>query len=221
MTGQSSQEGIWSGEFGGAYTGRNTFDLTGLEAHYQKLYGIGRLAMDESFVGDLDRSLSILEVGCNAGNQLLCLHQMGFTALSGLELQSDALAQARARLPAADLTQGSAFELPYPDMSFDLVFTSGVLIHIAPTDLPVVLREIHRVSRRYIWGFEYYQQDFAEIPYRGHDTLMWKGPYPELFLKTFADLRCLKQECFDYVDEANRDVMYLLTKQSHASTPSD
>lgn len=221
MTQQSSQENVWSGDFGSAYTQRNTFDRTGLEAHYQKLYGIGRLAMNERFVGDLDRSLSILEVGCNAGNQLLCLHEMGFTRLSGLELQSDALTQARARVPSAGLKQGSAFELPYPDMSFDLVFTSGVLIHIAPTDLPVVLREIHRVSRRYVWGFEYYEKDLAEIPYRGHDSLMWKGPYPELYLETFPDLRCLKQECFEYIDEANRDVMYLLAKHAQGSTADD
>jgi ubiquinone/menaquinone biosynthesis C-methylase UbiE len=40
------------------------------------------------------------------------------------------------------------FRLPLPDLSIDLVFTSGVLIHIAPEDLGRATDEIVRVARR-------------------------------------------------------------------------
>jgi len=213
MTSKTNQEAVWDGDFGAAYTERNTFDLAGLEDHYLTLYGVGRRAMNDDFVGDLDRASRILEVGCNTGNQLLCLRDMGFEDLTAVELQDYAITRARARLPGVEIRQASAFELPFADASFDLVYTSGVLIHIAPTDLPRVMAEIHRVAQRCIWGFEYYEQDFAEIPYRGHATLMWKGPYARAYLDTFDDLKLLREQRYGYVADDNEDAMFLLEKR--------
>lgn len=213
MTGKTNQEAVWDGEFGAAYTERNTFDLASLENHYQTLYGVGRRAMNDVFVGDLDRGARILEVGCNTGNQLLCLRDMGFESLTAVELQDYAIARARARLPGVEIRQASAFALPFDDASFDLVYTSGVLIHIAPDHVPRAMAEIHRVARRYIWGFEYYEQDFAEIPYRGRATLMWKGPYARTYLDAFDDLRLLREQRYGYVADDNEDAMFLLEKR--------
>ncbi len=209
----TKQTDTWTGEFGAAYTRRNTFDAEGLRGLYLDLYGVERPEMNRRFLDGLDRDLAVLEVGCNIGNQLECLQDAGFTRLTGIELQPNAAAKARQRLPAADIHVGSAFALPWPDASFDLVFTSGVLIHIAPDDLPRAMAEIHRVSRRWIWGFEYDEESFQEIPYRGHDALMWKGPYVGLWQKTCPDLTLIRDERFPYrAQPGNRDVMYLFEK---------
>ena len=81
---------------------------------------------------------------------------MEYTNLSGIELQPYALEIARSRTRNISLAQGSALSIPYGDASFDVVFTSGVLIHIAPEDLPRAMDEIHRCARTFIWGMEYY-----------------------------------------------------------------
>jgi ubiquinone/menaquinone biosynthesis C-methylase UbiE len=87
---------------------------------------------------------------------LLLLQEMGFTGLWGVEIQPYALDLARARVQGAQVSQGSALQLPYEDGYFDLVFTSGVLIHISPANLPRALDEIYRCAKTWIWGMEYY-----------------------------------------------------------------
>ena len=72
---------------------------------------------------------------------------MGFTDLWGVEVQSYAVERARSRIPTVNLVQSSAFDLPYENAAFDLVFTSGVLIHVSPADLPRALDEIYRCAK--------------------------------------------------------------------------
>jgi ubiquinone/menaquinone biosynthesis C-methylase UbiE len=48
------------------------------------------------------------------------------------------------------------FNLPYSDNSIDLVFTSGVLIHVAPDDLDKMIGEIFRVAKKYIDNVKYF-----------------------------------------------------------------
>jgi pseudaminic acid biosynthesis-associated methylase len=117
---------------------------------------------------------------------------MGFQNLYGIEIQDYALRKARARLEDAQLALATAFEIPYPDGFFDLVFTSGVLIHVAPADLPKALREIHRCAGGFIWGLEYYSPQPMEVTYRGHERLLWKMNYTRLYLELFDDLEPVK-----------------------------
>jgi hypothetical protein len=94
-----------------------------------------------------------------------------------------------------------------------LVFTSGVLIHIAPDDLPGAIGEIHRCSSDYIWGLEYYSSESTEVSYRGHQELLWKMDYARLYLNRFDDLEPVKMEQLPYLDNANVDSMFLLRKK--------
>ena len=138
---QTTQEQTWQGHFGKGYTDRNMMSPVELDSFHQQTYGISRTEMNADFIGFLDRSVKILEVGANVGDQLACLRAMDFQNLHGIELQSYAVEVSKRR-KGINIIQGSAFDLPYRDGHFDLVFTSGVLIHIAPTDLLNVLREI-------------------------------------------------------------------------------
>ena len=102
----------------------------------------------QDFLADIPKEASFLEVGCNTGNQLLMLNRMGWSNLSAVELQPYAAEIASQRLSESLVKLGSALAVPFADSAFDVVFTSGVLIHIAPKDLPRALDEIHRTSRR-------------------------------------------------------------------------
>ncbi|CAK0772140.1 Methyltransferase type 11 [Gammaproteobacteria bacterium] len=213
MTRFTKQMKEWFSEFGRAYTDRNDFGLDGIEQLYVSQFGIGRRELNRMFLGDLARDRSILEVGCNVGNQLAFLAEMGFSRLAGVEVQNYALTRARERLPDALLVQGSALALPFPDDSFDLVFTSGVLIHIHPDHLPGVLAEIHRVSRNFIWGMEYFCATHTEIFYRGKRGLLWKAPFAALYQQNFSDLALIREQHFPYQGKIdNVDSMYLLSK---------
>jgi len=210
----ADQARLWGGAFGRAYTDRNTYDLDELEAFYRRQWGVSRTEMNTRVIGDLPRDSRILEVGANTGNQLLCLAAMGFTELYGIELQRYAVEGCQARLPGVNVIQGSAFDIPFKDGYFDLVFTSGLLIHVPPAELAPAMAEIHRCARRYIWGFEYYEDSFTEILYRGERAAMWKGPYARRYLDLFDDLRLVREAKFPYVAEPNVDAMFLLEKET-------
>ena len=171
MQKNSEQANEWANEFGREYTDRNDLSLEDMEKLYRKNYGFSRIEMNERFLTGLDRSARILEVGSNIGNQLLCLQKMGFSNLYGIELQSYAVEISKSRTKNINIIQGNAFDIPFKDNYFDLVFTSGVLIHISPDDLVLVMKEIYRCSRKYIFGFEYYSENPIEIKYRGHGDL--------------------------------------------------
>lgn len=83
----------------------------------------------------------VLEVGCGAGN---ILAEIQGAELHGVDLSPWLLEKARARLGTrAELREGWAEDLPYPDGHFDRVYSSEVLEHVA--DPERVLREMRRV----------------------------------------------------------------------------
>jgi pseudaminic acid biosynthesis-associated methylase len=214
---KNEQENFWSGEFGKNYTDRNTRYNEELNKIYQTWYGTPRTKMNEEFLGSLPKDTRILEVGCNTGMQLANLKDMGFSSLYGIELQDYAVQKAKEYTQGINIIQGSAFDIPFKDQFFDLVFTSGVLIHIAPENLPKVFSEMYRCTRKYIWGFEYYAEKTTSINYRGNEGFLWKANYGKLFREQFTDMALVKEAQYPYITEAekgNVDFMYLLNKKN-------
>lgn len=117
-----------------------------------KRYGKTRSEINRVFLENLEKDIRILEVGSNIGLQLDLLQKMGFKYLYGIEINEEAIEISKQLTRNIFITKGSAFDIPYKDNYFDLVFTSGVLIHIAPQDIKEALKEIYRVSKKYIWG---------------------------------------------------------------------
>lgn len=206
------QEKQWAGKFGRSYISRNPSSTKEMDKLYIQRYGVSRTKLDKDFLGKLNRSIKILEVGCNIGVQLLFLQRMGFQNLYGIEINGDALERAQATTKNLNLIQSSALDLPFKDNYFDLVFTSGVLIHIAPFDLKKVMKEIYRSTKKYIWGFECYFDDHIEILYRGNKNLHWKGNFAKMYLDYFKDLRLIKKRKLKYLDNENIDTTFLLKK---------
>ncbi len=91
----------------------------------------------------------MLEVGVGAGSDFLQWVRAG-TQAHGIDLTQEAVDNVRARLKiygleAADLRVGDAENLPYPNNSFDLVYSWGVIHHSPDTEK--CLAEIIRVTR--------------------------------------------------------------------------
>ena len=210
---ETEQIRTWSGDFGREYTDRNTYTPAELDELYRRNYGVTRTELNQRFLADIPRDARILEVGCNMGTQLLVLQQMGFRNLHGIEIQTYALERAKQRVAGAVLTQASALAIPHPDRFFDLVFTSGVLIHIAPTDLPTAMAEIDRCAKHWIWGFEYYASQMTEVAYRGHQALLWKADYARLYVEQFQGLELVREDRLRYLDNENADTAFLIRRK--------
>jgi pseudaminic acid biosynthesis-associated methylase len=174
------QLALWRSEFGRAYTERNDRDRPErVEAWRRLIDGIA--------------PRRVLEVGCNVGWNLTYLERLGVTELYGVEPQPGAAARARSRRPDSRVMIATAFELPLADRSCDLVFTSGVLIHIAPDALGAALDEIHRVAGRWIAAIEYDAPVEQEIEYRGCHGALWKRDHGAAWRARHPGLRLVRR----------------------------
>lgn len=203
----------WSSEFGIEYTARNphTFEL--MDEIYRKQFGLTRTQLNLTFLDNLDRSIKILEVGSNVGTQLIGLQKIGFKNLYGIEIQPYAVEISKQNTKNINIINGSALDIPFKDSGFNLVFTSGLLIHINPDDINTVMKEIYRCSLEYIWGFEYYADIYSEVPYRGRSNLLWKGDFAKLYQNGFRDVELVKEKRIKYLDNDNVDSMFLIRKK--------
>jgi SAM-dependent methyltransferase len=86
----------------------------------------------------------LLDVGCGAGEFIALAAQRG-AEVAGLDAAAAMLAQARQRVPEADLRRGSMEALPWPDDAFDVVSAFNALQFAA--DPARALREVARVAR--------------------------------------------------------------------------
>ena len=190
----------WTGKFGEEYTDRNTLNLVELDELSHNKTGFSRTEQINEFLSGLELN-NILEVGSNVGNQLLLLQKNGFKNLNGIEINWYAVEKAKERTKEINIIQGSAFDIPFKDAYFDLIFTSGVLIHISPQDINRVLDEIYRCSKKYIWGSEYFATEYTQVDYRGHDELLWKTNFAELYLDRFPNLQLVKEKKYSYLED--------------------
>ncbi len=212
---KTKQTSFWEGDFGKEYTDRNSRDAELWDSFYIKNWGLTKIEMNEKCFGELSRDIKILEVGCNTGMQLEGLQRMGFKNLYGLELQPYAVEKAKEYTKGINIVQGSGFDIPFKTEYFDLVCTNGVLIHISPDDLGVIMKEIYRCTKKYIMGFEYYADNLVDLNYRGKEGYMWKADYSQLYIQNIPKLSISKKTLYSYVAEENKnnvDCMFLLKK---------
>jgi ubiquinone/menaquinone biosynthesis C-methylase UbiE len=124
-----------------------------------------------------------------------------------------ALEVVRSEIPGVDARVASARELPFADDSFDLVFTTGVLIHQSPEELPRVMDEIVRASRRYVLCGEYRADELEEVPYRGQRGALYKQDYGRLYQERFPQLRLLEEGFLPKSEGVWDDVTYWIFEQ--------
>jgi pseudaminic acid biosynthesis-associated methylase len=177
----------WRGDFGREYTDRNQPDWHDLVAGFRQMLP--------------DRVESVLEVGCNRGHNMVALqHLLPGSVVQGVEPM--AYARNLAVADGLDVSDGSVYALPFADETFDLVFTSGVLIHVPPDRLHEAMRELVRVSSRYVLAIEYGSATDEMIVYRGRTNMLWKRDYAQHYLLAVPDLEMMaagKTGCDDWV----------------------
>lgn len=211
MSKLTPEEKFWQSSFGQEYLARNPFSVKEMDLLYKNNFGVTRSHLNRVFLKGLKID-KVLEVGCNVGTQLQLLQKQGFKNLYGVEIFDKAVERAKLISKGINIIQGSALDLPFKDNYFDLVFTSGVLIHVNPKDLDKVMGEIFRVSKKYIWGYEYFSEKPTEIVYRGNKSRMWKMDFAGKYLKLFPNLKLIKEKRCKYLVSDNNDSIFLLKK---------
>ncbi len=148
----------WAGSFGDDYIERADLDTTGRSHFWDAL---------------LERHdvRSVLEVGCGTGENLAEMK----VPCAGVDVNPQALEFISDRI---ETMVASATDLPFVANLFDLVLTFGVLIHVPPSDLECAMREIVRVSRRFVFCGEYLGDE--EVRYRGGS--LWRRDYGLLYM---------------------------------------
>lgn len=198
---QTDQLDLWRSAFGRDYTDRNDREKPERVTSWRRvLEGIA--------------PARVLEVGCNVGWNLEYLRRIGVPELFGIEPQLYAVERARWRGPQFGVLHGTAFDLPFKDGWFDLAFTSGVLIHIAPETIGAALDELYRVSRRWIVAIEYDHPTETEINYRGHAGALWKRDHGGLWMTRFPQLKLVRRIELGATDGYDDCTAHLFEKQT-------
>ena len=209
----NEQEKFWKGNFGNNYISRNKFrSQKEFDNFYIRRYGETKKNINLKFLKGINKNKPILEVGCNIGNQLKIFEDIGFKKLFGIDINIKSLKKAKKNINL-NIIESSGFDIPFKDNYFNLVFTNNVLIHIHPKNLDKIFDEIYRVSNKYIFGFEYFNDKLIEIKYRNYKNKLWKGDYANILLKKYKNLRLVKEKIYENKDVKNiYDKIYLLKK---------
>ncbi len=85
----------------------------------------------------------VLDVGCGTGNYARALQEATGCAVSGVEPSDQMRLRAERAATWAALLAGSAETLPFPDSSFDLVYSTDVIHHVG--DRAAYFAEVSRV----------------------------------------------------------------------------
>jgi ubiquinone/menaquinone biosynthesis C-methylase UbiE len=134
--------------------------IPGMGKHYllplydvvHHVFGLRPIHQEMIALAGLRDGLRVLDVGCGTGNLLRSTGtRWPKVELSGMDPDPKALARARRKTLRAGLEvrleRGFAQEMPFPDDSFDRVFSSLMLHHLDTASKDALLAEVRRVLR--------------------------------------------------------------------------
>lgn len=175
---KTEQEYFWGGTFGDEYTIRNNSD-----------YMISsNTALFSQIITNTKGIKNVLEIGSNRGLNLLALSRLlPDMKMTAVEINKKA-ADECALIPNVEVINCSVFDYNVQELKYDLSFTKGVLIHIAPEKLEDVYDKLYRSSRRYVMVAEYYNPTPIEVLYRGNEGKLYKRDFAGEMMKKYDDL---------------------------------
>ena len=121
---------------------------------------------------------SFLEAGCGSGRNLFYIAKvMPSARILGIDINARAVEFAQSNLgERAQIRQGSLYDLSrFADASIDVVFSMGVLMHVAHDRVADVLAEMQRIARVAVVHFE------CHGPSHGFDYHKYPRNYEELY----------------------------------------
>lgn len=179
----NEREAFWKGEFGDEYNRRSPGSIPANAALFARILGrTGRLE-------------SVIEFGAGVGSNLVAIAKLN-PGINPCAVEINGAAAAYLADIGVTVVGRSMLEpllVPHEDFqtTFDLAFTKGVLIHIAPEDLARAYERLYAASRRFVMVAEYYNPKPVEVPYRGHAGRLWKRDFAGELLDRFKDLRLI------------------------------
>ena len=93
---------------------------------------------------------SYLEVGVGSAQTIVRLQRMTRASCTGIEKTPGAYEIGKAYAKNCDIQLGDAFGMPFPDKSFDVVYSLGLLEHFEPEEQVRILREHARCARNMV-----------------------------------------------------------------------
>ena len=121
--------------------------------------------------------VGILEVGCNAGPNLLRLAEaFPETQLAGFDINPHAISRACEVLPRAILKEGSLSAFPFGDKEFDIGVADAVLMYADPELCRTAFKEFQRVVRKGLVLVEWFDEDIEGVVKDYH----WARNYPAM-----------------------------------------
>jgi ubiquinone/menaquinone biosynthesis C-methylase UbiE len=105
----------------------------------------------EASIGDVIKYLPpnsyVLEAGCGPGRETQFLRAKGLKT-TGIDLSKGLLEIARKMNPETEYVQGNFLKLPFPENTFDGVWSHASLVHLETIeDVKKALEEFHRVLK--------------------------------------------------------------------------
>lgn len=192
MSYKTEQEEFWASKFGEEYAQRNRGD---------RLLA-GNLAMFSAVLKRTNNVRSVIEFGANIGMNLRAIRRLIPDAeLFAVEI-NDAAADELDRWGGAKVYRRSILGFA-DDRTWDLALSKGLLIHVAPEELPDAYRALYESARSYICIAEYYNPTPVEISYRGHSERLFKRDFAGEMMDRYPGLRLV-----DYGFAYHRDVNF-------------
>lgn len=190
MAYKTEQEKFWAGEFGDNYLKRNTSNQ----------YVAYRTAVFSRILKHSKGIKTCLEIGANTGVNLIALGRVfPDIKMDAVEINEKA-ARICAEIPNVTVFNESVLDYEVAEEQYDLVFTSGVLIHINPEYLDTIYKIMYRGSRRYILVAEYYNPVPVEVSYRGNDDKLYKRDFAGEIMDKYPGLQLVDYGFFYHRD---------------------
>ena len=137
------------------------------------------------FTPYLKPGMTVLDCGCGPGTITIGLAELEQTInVTGVDLNEDQINRARGSAAEKGISNvrfeiGSVYELPYPDESFDAVFSNALFVHLAnPAD---AIRESRRVLKN--GGFLGIRQGVHNL-----DLIYPPDPKLQRWFETYAEV---------------------------------
>jgi spore coat polysaccharide biosynthesis protein SpsF len=178
---KTEQERFWHGDFGDEYAERNA----------DARLVVNNSALFAKIFARVAPIRSLIEFGANIGLNIQALHWLfPRLELSAIEINEKAAEKLRALGYVRSVYQQSILDFA-PERAWDMALIKGVLIHIAPAELPAVYDKLHAAARRYSLLCEYYNPVPVAVNYRGYEGKLFKRDFAGELLDRFSDLALL------------------------------
>lgn len=175
MTNKTEQEEFWANTYATDYIKKNSdFDSLAGQKAWQEM------------LSKTDSISTILECGCNIGRNIKFLNNILPSAKKSIiELSKPAYDFVINNMEIQNSFNGSILESELNGDTFDLVFSTGVLIHIHPDNLLDNMQRMFLYSKKYILIGEYFNRTPTMIEYQGQKDKLFKRDFGKLFIENF------------------------------------